>query len=101
VPRRIALQIAATGLALAAALLVWSGAGFALYADEYIWRMLRWRDSEVGDYLHNFRSDHLQPPRARSVSNTQSTRNASRQPSRRCSRVDDFEAFLSETDTRR
>ncbi|MEZ4570068.1 MAG: serine hydrolase [Thermomicrobiales bacterium] len=32
----------------------WLGGAAAVYSPAYVWRVLRWRDSDVGDYLHHF-----------------------------------------------
>jgi CubicO group peptidase (beta-lactamase class C family) len=42
------------GLALLAVLLVWPAAAVIVYPGEYVRRVLLWRESDVGDYLHNF-----------------------------------------------
>jgi CubicO group peptidase (beta-lactamase class C family) len=42
-------------------LIVWVAAALVVYPNEYVWRVLAWRQSDVNDYLVNFPSRPLAP----------------------------------------
>jgi CubicO group peptidase (beta-lactamase class C family) len=54
VRRRLVRIVAAVLAAIALLLVVWIGVAAIIYPPEYVRRVLLWRDSDVGDYLHNF-----------------------------------------------
>lgn len=52
---RRTLRIAAlAALVIVSILALWIASAALVYPPEYVWRVLAWRESDVGDYLNNF-----------------------------------------------
>jgi CubicO group peptidase (beta-lactamase class C family) len=99
VRRRGVHAIAAILAAIALLLVVWIGVAATVYPPEYVRRVLLWRDSDVGDYLHNFPHRPLQAATEPFQFDVATGDDRVSAVLESAFAVDDIDTFLTRTDT--
>jgi CubicO group peptidase (beta-lactamase class C family) len=97
--RRWLRRLGVAASALVASLLVWILAGAVVYSPQYVWRVLSWGQSDVGNYLDGFPLRPLSASPEPFQFALELQEDAVRSTFQQALGVEDLDAFLAETQT--